>query len=709
MSPYTQEETSTVTKVPKFHGDITQWREWKEMAINHFKAAKVWKYFKKDIKFPSMKDKETVDEIKAREDLEESIEVAYAKLCNILGPTQQKYVTGKNAKNMPLNDAPFLAWSNLCAQHDNVGSDAVKQQLWSDIHVTKYQTSGSIASYMDRLVRLRTELATHGETISDTLFYTMITAGLNNPAWKPFVTTLNLVAANQRNITMIEQKLKEEETSLKKSGLLNNTKGQIPIPSTSELSNVVQTNAKFKGFCAHCGKWGHPIDKCFKRNIDVEEFNPRKQDKTDKNKEKHKNKKKEVKFANANIAKIEPNTDVKRCLNESHYEFLFMAFQGTTSNLSLALIEKPQYPLFIDSGATCHMIPYLEWFCEYKALDEPRKVTIADSNSLPILGYGSIRIKKKLQNGKMMYSKIQKVAYVPKLHCCLLSVDALMNSGLQILFENHQCIVTLKNENLIVGIGEKRDASLYSIDWEIDLKQTTENEFSRAFVGQLKAGHDSNSRSGYLWHRRFGHIDKNALSFIGRNTLIDGLPRLISDFPNICPDCEVAKQFRRPFKQSESHGKYGLLDLIHSDLCGPMQVQSRHGNRYYDIYIDDYSRICHCICFKTKDGQASAFFDYKQKIENETGKKIKILRSDNGGEFGSHLFSKFLKEHGIHHQFSTAYSPQQNGVAERKNRSLLNMARAMLSDSGLPNQYWDYAVIHANFIQNRSPHSALKG
>ncbi|XP_050387501.1 uncharacterized protein LOC126803807 [Argentina anserina] len=145
-----------------------------------------------------------------------------------------------------------------------------------------------------------------------------------------------------------------------------------------------------------------------------------------------------------------------------------------------------------------------------------------------------------------------------------------------------------------------------------------------------------------------------------------------------------------------------MLGLIHSDLCDFQSTPSRYGKNYYITFIDDCSKFCYVYLITSKDEALSMFKIYKAKVENQLDKKIKILRSDRGGEYISNEFSEFCSTHGIIHQTTTPYTPIQNRVAERKNITLKEMMNSMLNSSGAPQSLWGEALLYVNSILNKN-------
>ena len=150
------------------------------------------------------------------------------------------------------------------------------------------------------------------------------------------------------------------------------------------------------------------------------------------------------------------------------------------------------------------------------------------------------------------------------------------------------------------------------------------------------------------------------------------------------------------------------LQLVHSDVCGPMQTESFGGQKYFVTFIDDYSRCCAVYLMRNKSEVLEKFKEFEASATNESNQRIGTLRTDNGGEYVAHEFEAYLKSKGIKHELTVPYSPEQNGVAERMNRTLVESTPAMIAHAGLSNTYWAEAVVTAAYIRNRSPTVAIK-
>lgn len=189
--------------------------------------------------------------------------------------------------------------------------------------------------------------------------------------------------------------------------------------------------------------------------------------------------------------------------------------------------------------------------------------------------------------------------------------------------------------------------------------------------------------------------------------MVDGLPPFKTP-TRLCTDCMTGKQHRDFIPKKSLWRASHRLQLIHADICGPIKPESNSNKRYLLSFIDDFSRKTWIYFLHEKSEAFAMFRSYKAYVEKEIGAYIKCLRTDRGGEFTSNEFGEFCKTHGISRQLTTAYTPQQNGVAERKNRTVMNMVRSMLSEKRVPKAFWPEAVKWSVHILNRCPTLAVQ-
>jgi hypothetical protein len=339
----------------------------------------------------------------------------------------------------------------------------------------------------------------------------------------------------------------------------------------------------------------------------------------------------------------------------------------------------------IDSGASRHMTGDQARLSNLNEKKTSYKVELGDKSTYPVEGFGQASVK--LKTGNNVY--LSNVLYVPGLEKNLVSISCLEDKGNIIAFVDGKVLSWHKDSSIenarVIGT---RKGNLYRL-----LEQNEE-----ALV------HDE-VNPNELWHRRYAHINYQALPFLKK--MVEGIPELQSTHEGICKGCALGKNIKKPFPSNNNRSKE-ILDLIHSDVCGPMPVKSLGGSLYYVIFIDDYSRKTWLYLLKTKDEVFNKFQEFKAEIENLTNKKIKTLRTDNGGEYTSKEFVAFCKSAGIRRELTVPHNPQQNGVAERKNRSIEETVKALLNDQGLSMFLWGEAAMTTIYVQNRSPHRILK-
>uniref|UniRef100_A0ACD6A2Q2 Uncharacterized protein n=1 Tax=Avena sativa TaxID=4498 RepID=A0ACD6A2Q2_AVESA len=193
---------------------------------------------------------------------------------------------------------------------------------------------------------------------------------------------------------------------------------------------------------------------------------------------------------------------------------------------------------------------------------------------------------------------------------------------------------------------------------------------------------------------------------LGAKDMAHGMPR-VERIEQICKGCTLGKQHRTPFPRATGFRAEERLELTHGDLCGPISPTTPGGNRYFLLVVDDCSRYMWLEALRSKDEALKFFKKIRALAENEFGLKLKAFRSNRGGEFNSGLFTDFCSEVGIKRYTTAPYSPQQNGVVERRNQTVVEMARCMLKSMRMPSIFWAEAVKTAVHILNRSPTRSL--
>jgi len=210
--------------------------------------------------------------------------------------------------------------------------------------------------------------------------------------------------------------------------------------------------------------------------------------------------------------------------------------------------------------------------------------------------------------------------------------------------------------------------------------------------------------SSDLWHKRLSHISEKGLNCLVKKNLLSGLKEAkLENYAH----CFAGKQHKVSFKSHPPSRKSELLELVHSDLCGPMRTKTFGGGLYFVTLIDDYSRKLWVYVLKTKDQVLGVFKQFQASVERDTGKKLKCVHIDNGGEYCG-PFDEYCRQQGIRHQKTPFKTPQLNGLAERMNKTLMERVRCLLSEAKLLGSFWGEALYTATHVINLPPVVVLK-
>ena len=359
-----------------------------------------------------------------------------------------------------------------------------------------------------------------------------------------------------------------------------------------------------------------------------------------------------------------------------------------------AIVPKAKWVL--DSGATHHMTSDRTQFQALKPVQ--REISVANGATMTAEGEGDILLNLVVDGVKNQVI-LKKILYVPKMGSSgLVSVRYIQAAG---------GVVTFAGNTVSITHGQRLH-SIAKLEQNAYILQTADPIAANTAVGIVEQARvarvDKKHGSLVDWHRRLGHV-----SFDKVKQLANDHPEMVIDGNHTnptCVSCVAAKLTRTPNSSPATRTTTAPLQLIHTDLAGPMKTASLGGARYYLLFIDDYSRYTTVYILCQKSETFSKFQEYKALVENYHDKKIKALRSDNGGEYTSHQFAKFLCDSGITHEKTAPYSTEQNGVSERANRTLVGRVKAMILDGKTEDRLWAEAMHTAVYLTNRSPTSA---
>ncbi|GKA62825.1 putative ribonuclease H-like domain-containing protein [Tanacetum coccineum] len=305
---------------------------------------------------------------------------------------------------------------------------------------------------------------------------------------------------------------------------------------------------------------------------------------------------------------------------------------------------------------------------------------------------GRITGKGTIKTDKLDF---EDVYFVKELKFNLFSVSQMCDKKNNVLFTDSECLVLSPNFKLPdesqILLKIPRQNNMYSFD----MKNIVPKDGLTCLVAK------ATSEESMLWHRRLGHVNFKNINKLVKDNLVRDLPLKRFENDQTCVACLKGKQHRASCKTKAFCPSTKPLFMLHMDLFGPTFVSSLMHKKYCLVVTDDYSRFSWVFFLRTKDETSEILIDFIKEIENLVDKKVKIIRSDNGTEFKNHVMNEFCREKGIKREYSVARTPQQNGVAERKNRTLIEAARTMLADSKLPTTFWAEAVSTACYVQNR--------
>ncbi|KAH9687883.1 Integrase catalytic domain-containing protein [Citrus sinensis] len=354
-----------------------------------------------------------------------------------------------------------------------------------------------------------------------------------------------------------------------------------------------------------------------------------------------------------------------------------------SAGVCIATDSKYRGKWVLDSGCTFHMSPYKSYFTDYY---EYNSGTVMMGNNVVCKIMGISNISLKLHDGTIR--ELKQVRYVPELKRNLISLGMLDQMGCSVRIKSGELMIVKDSHVVMKG---SRKNGVFILDGDV---VNGEARMSVAdTIDKIK-----------IWHLRLGHIGERGLKELEKQGVFGNEKFGNLDF---CEDCVLGKATRSSFKRSV-HKSKDKLEYVHSDLWGPAQQISLGGNSYFLSFIDDYSRKVWVYTLKSKYQVFDKLKEWKILVENQTGKKLKKLRTDNGLEFCNQKFEKYCAEEGVMRHRIVRLTPQQNGLAEKMNRTLMERVRCMLVQTNLPKSLWAEILLTACYLVNLSPSSAIE-
>jgi len=309
---------------------------------------------------------------------------------------------------------------------------------------------------------------------------------------------------------------------------------------------------------------------------------------------------------------------------------------------------------------------------------------MGDKGTVATAGVGTV-VLNVIVHGKTRKIELENVLFIPSMGFNLMSVGMMEERGAKVSFEGGNVIIKMSDKVAACGT---RKSGLYHLE--------------KAPLSDIAA-----PNSLQLWHGRLGHVNMAGVKWMIKNKDIGGLKCSSMAVKDVCEPCVYGMVAMTPMPSAGGGRVTKRLQLVHLDLGGPMSEPSRGGALYFGTFTDDFSSWKDVVFLEKKSDLLSEYKKWLTKAQLHTGTKIKILRSDNGGQFVSHAFKALHDENGTTHQTTVPDTPQQNGVSERLNRVLVEITRTMMRHKDVDQVLWADAIKRAVYIKNLVTSRAL--
>lgn len=565
-------------------------------------------------------------------------------------------------KNVSLTTTALEMWQEICNVHQR-HTLLNKLSARREFYTATMRRDESMLTYINRVREKASTLQSMDVEIDDKELAMAVLNGLP-PRFGTIITALDAIGDEDESFTFdkVKSRLLQEE----KRASLRSTADTVARPSALVQTTSDQRRGPVWKTCTHCGKQGHTERDCWSKHGRPEQSAVTRGGRNTSGR---------GKGLSAAVARRDARDDKS---DSSESDYVCLLAEGRKNRI-------PDGPTWhVDSGASHHMAYDRSVFTGYRPVDA-FAVEMGDKSTSSVVGRGDVKVQV-VSDGTRRTCVLKNVLHVPDLGFSLVSVNQLTNLGHRVLFRKNR--VEILNGRDVIATGSK-SGGLYTLD-----VQTTRGRTSKSATAC--------AASLQLWHERMGHVHHSGILQMARKNTVNGLDISGSKTETVnCEGCVMGKMARTAAPRSSRSHATGILDLVHTDVAGPMPVHSQGRALYYVTFIDDMSRWVAVYPLKAKSECFDAFKKFQLSAERLTGRKIKALRSDGGGEYISNEYRAHLKSVGIHHQRTVAYTPHQNGVAERMNRTLKDLMRSMLLHKNVPQEFWADAVTTAAYIRNR--------
>jgi transposase InsO family protein len=532
--------------------------------------------------------------------------------------------------------------------------------VWRKLTRSELSDYKTVAEYGEAIKKAKTELAEMGCEIPAWMITTSFLHGLGE-AYEEFVTMILTVRTKddkgqlqEPELDYVMELLKDKERRHAEND--NPTKALKSGGKGDNRREKKHSEASNKESCDYCNSLKHQEGKCWFKHPEQARSGW-----LEKNKEK--------------VEKLRQKTTT-----EKSQALIVRAAKATASEKDNAW--------YIDSAASIHLTHDVSWYGDNRLRETTMPVAIADGTNVQASGVGTATLNL-LVNGEVIRTDLHNVYYCPELDSNLISLGTLEKNGCS--FAGSKGGLRVFNPNSETALEADRVGTLYVA------KLASEDR-----KGRTKGMRANKAATMNLWHQRLAHLNEKDIVRLLEQA--EGITISQNDRTTTCEACILGKQHETPSYQPQENRATKRGQRIHADLGGGKASLSNGGNRYFILLTDDYSRMRWVWPLREKKQAASKVKELFAMLRNQ-GHTVEYFHSDDGGEFRALV--PYFKEHGIQWEPAAPYASQQNGVAERGNRIILEKGRAMLIHARLSKSHWAEALNTAVYLTNRTPTSSL--
>ena len=657
------EETSKSYSIEKLNE--SNYRSWSQVIESHLDDQDLWEIVQGTDKKPEPPTSPTTSAPRsseqaaaaatATEEYETKLESwtkkakkARKMIISTISPSVMTYVEGTRD--------PAEMWKVLEGRYKPKTRVTLRQLQRQFNTIKMADDDGDMEKHLQKVERLKRQIEEQGEQISDSSYVSV----LLNCAPARYDVQISILEAQDdvTSTTIINRLLEEyrkflaEKPEETRMAMLTNRKGTNQKGGKSK-SGRNPPSLKFDGNCNHCSKKGHKEDQCWIKHPELKPERSRADERNEKPK---------------------------------------YALMATITSATVPKRQSGPHVWFTDSGASDHFSPYRDLFETFHELEEYIYIETAEGTAVGT-GIGTMTVTVLGGDDTETDLKLNDVIYAPNMSSNLFSLTAAYDRGFETRMTPGYGLRIFYRES-VIATAVRTNGGLFRLRTPVD-----------AYALAAQAPAPTPELDVNVWHRRMGHLGEENVRKLAK--MVAGMKIKLRTSVGVCEACLEGKQTRQPSHQPATRAKEPL-ELIHSDLCGPIDPTTHGGATYYLLFTDDFTRMTHIYPLKRKTSAAilAKFKEYRPEVEKQSGKLIKRLRTDGGGEYEKWM-EAHLKGSGIIHETTAPYSPDQNGVAERANRTIMERVKAIIGEFKLDKRLWMELAETVVYLKNRSPTKAV--